>query len=138
MVFVICAVRAGVPDLDDQLARAVRHRSASGFDNFRRLLDDERFWQAVQHHGVLLLALPLITIAIALFFAFLLNVGGRQRGRPAAGVWGSKFYRVVFFFPQVLAVAIIAVLFQTVYRPERVRPDQRRADEARAGPGAAS
>ena len=33
------------------------------------------------------------------------------------GVWGSKFYRVVFFFPQVLAVAIIAVLFQTVYRP---------------------
>ena len=34
-----------------------------------------------------------------------------------AGVWGSKFYRVVFFFPQVLAVPIIAVLFQTVYRP---------------------
>ncbi|KAB1929929.1 sugar ABC transporter permease, partial [Micromonospora sp. ALFpr18c] len=33
------------------------------------------------------------------------------------GVWGAKFYRVVFFFPQVLAVAIIAVLFQMVYRP---------------------
>jgi N-acetylglucosamine transport system permease protein len=35
-----------------------------------------------------------------------------------AGVWGSKFYRVVFFLPQVLAVAIIAVLFQAVYRPD--------------------
>ncbi|MBO4165394.1 MULTISPECIES: carbohydrate ABC transporter permease [Micromonospora] len=88
-----------------------------GFDNYRRLLDDGRFWQAVQHHGVLLLALPLITIAIALFFAFLLNVGGRSVGGQRQGVRGSKFYRVVFFFPQVLAVAIIAVLFQMVYRP---------------------
>lgn len=88
-----------------------------GFDNYRRLLDDGRFWQAVQHHGVLLLALPLITIAIALFFAFLLNVGGRSVGGQRQGVRGSGFYRVVFFFPQVLAVAIIAVLFQMVYRP---------------------
>ncbi|MER7475390.1 sugar ABC transporter permease [Micromonospora sp. NPDC000018] len=88
-----------------------------GFDNFRRLFDDDNFWKAVQHHGVLLLALPLITIAIALFFSFLLNVGGRSSDGQRQGVWGSKFYRVVFFFPQVLAVAIIAVLFQTVYRP---------------------
>lgn len=88
-----------------------------GFDNYRRLLDDSNFWKAVQHHGILLLALPLITIAIALFFAFLLNVGGRSTGGTRTGVWGSKFYRVVFFLPQVLAVAIIAVLFQTVYRP---------------------
>jgi N-acetylglucosamine transport system permease protein len=89
-----------------------------GFDNYRTLLDDSSFWKAVQHHGVLLLALPLITIAIALFFAFLLNVGGTSSGGQRRGVWGSKFYRVVFFFPQVLAVAIIAVLFQMVYRPD--------------------
>ena len=81
-----------------------------GFDNFRRLFDDDNFWKAVQHHGVLLLALPLITIAIALLFSFLLNVGGKSSGGQRQGVWGSKFYRVVFFFPQVLAVAIIAVL----------------------------
>lgn len=88
-----------------------------GFDNYRKLLDDGNFWKAIQHHAVLLLALPLITIAIALFFAFLLNVAGKSTGGTRTGVWGSKFYRVVFFFPQVLAVAIIAVLFQTVYRP---------------------
>ncbi|OUC90835.1 carbohydrate ABC transporter permease, partial [Streptosporangium minutum] len=35
------------------------------------------------------------------------------------GVWGSRFYRVVFFFPQVLAVAVVAVLFQQVFRPDR-------------------
>lgn len=61
-----------------------------GFDNYRRLLDDGRFWQAVQHHGVLLLALPLITIAIALFFAFLLNVGGRSVGGQRQGVRGRS------------------------------------------------
>ncbi|MFC4106302.1 carbohydrate ABC transporter permease [Micromonospora zhanjiangensis] len=88
-----------------------------GFENYRKLLDDGSFWKAVEHHGVLLVALPLITLGIALFFAFLLNVGGRASGGVRRGVWGSKFYRVVFFFPQVLAVAIVAVLFQTVYRP---------------------
>jgi N-acetylglucosamine transport system permease protein len=88
-----------------------------GFDNFRRLYHDEVFWKALRHHGLLLLVLPLVTIAIALFFAFLLNVGGRTRQGGMSGVWGAKFYRVVFFFPQVLALPIIAVLFQTVYRP---------------------
>jgi N-acetylglucosamine transport system permease protein len=89
-----------------------------GLENFRRLLDDDVFWKAVRHHGVLLLAMPLLTIALGLFFAFMLNVGGGNRHGGMAGVWGSKFYRVVFFLPQVLAVAIIAVLFQAVYRPD--------------------
>jgi N-acetylglucosamine transport system permease protein len=90
-----------------------------GLDNFARLFRDETFWKAVRHHAVLLVALPLITIAIALFFAFMLNVGGgRSRGGQQTGVWGSKFYRVVYFLPQVLAIPIIAVLFQTVYRPD--------------------
>ena len=85
-----------------------------GLENFRRLLGDDVFWTAVTHNAVLLVLLPLCTIVIALFFAFLLNVGGRG----VAGVRGSGFYRVVFFFPQVLAVAVIAVLFQQVFRPD--------------------
>lgn len=88
-----------------------------GFDNFSKLLfEDDRFWKAVWHNGILLITLPLITIAIALFFSFLLSVGGTSRSGDMTGIWGSKFYRVVFFFPQVLAVPIIAVLFSTVYR----------------------
>jgi N-acetylglucosamine transport system permease protein len=88
-----------------------------GFDNYTRLWHDGVFWKAVQHNGFILLVLPLVTIAIALLFAFLINVGGGSRGGKMSGVWGSKFYRVVFFFPQLLAVPIIAVLFQMVYRP---------------------
>ncbi len=87
-----------------------------GLANFGRLLGDGVFWRAVGHNALLLVLLPLLTLAIALFFAFLLNAGGQGGG--VAGVWGSGFYRVVFFFPQVLAVAIVAVLFQQVFRPD--------------------
>ncbi|NBE97480.1 sugar ABC transporter permease [Nonomuraea sp. KC401] len=86
-----------------------------GLDNFQRLLGDSVFWKAVTHNIALLVLLPVITIVIALFFAFLLNVGGKQ---GVSGIRGSGFYRVVFFFPQVLAVTIVAVLFQQVFRPD--------------------
>ncbi|SDZ12216.1 N-acetylglucosamine transport system permease protein [Micromonospora pattaloongensis] len=89
-----------------------------GLQNFERLLQDDVFWTALRHHGVLLLAMPLITIVLALFFAFMLNVGGGGRGGAMTGVWGSKFYRVVFFFPQILAVVIVAVIFGRVYAPD--------------------
>jgi N-acetylglucosamine transport system permease protein len=90
-----------------------------GLENFQKLFDDDRFLKAVGHHVVLLLALPLITMAIALFLAFLLNVAGGSRGGGMSGVRGSKFYKVVFFFPQVLAVALVGVLFQAIYRPDK-------------------
>ncbi|WP_245966798.1 carbohydrate ABC transporter permease [Sphaerisporangium album] len=89
-----------------------------GLENFTRLLSDDVFWAAVRHHALLLIAMPLITIAIALFFSFLLNLGGGSKGGRMSGVAGSKFYRVVYFFPQVLAVAVVGVLFQAIYRPD--------------------
>ncbi|PPK66372.1 sugar ABC transporter permease [Actinokineospora auranticolor] len=85
-----------------------------GFKNFEVLFSDSVFWKAVLHHGILLLVLPLVTLIIALFFAFLLNMGAGTKG-----VRGSRFYQAVFFFPQVLAVAVIGVLFQAMYRPDK-------------------
>jgi N-acetylglucosamine transport system permease protein len=89
----------------------------AGFANYQRMWGDSAVWKAIEHHIVILVALPLVTIAIALVFSFLLNLGGKSKGGNMAGVWGSKFYRVVFFFPQLLALPIIGVLFSTVYRP---------------------
>src|ERR1044072_3448051 len=63
-----------------------------GFDNFTKLWDDPVFWTALRHNAFLLVLLPIVTIAIALFFAFLLNVGGGSRGGVTQGVWGSNFY----------------------------------------------
>ena len=89
-----------------------------GFANFTKLFHDKVFWKAVEHNIMLLLALPLITVAIALFLSFMLNQGGRSRSGATAGIWGSKVYRVVFFFPQILAVVIIGVIFGRVFSPD--------------------
>jgi N-acetylglucosamine transport system permease protein len=87
-------------------------------DNCRALLHDENLWKALRHHAVLLLAFPTATLLIALLFAFWLNVrpGGGSALRSGAPV--ARFDKLVFFFPQLLAVPIVAVLFQTVYRPD--------------------
>jgi N-acetylglucosamine transport system permease protein len=90
-----------------------------GFDNFVKLFHDDVFWKSIRHNLFLLILLPLITIFIALIFAFLLNVGGGNKGGVTRGVWGSKVYRVIFFFPQLLALAIVAVIFGRVFSPDR-------------------
>lgn len=89
-----------------------------GMDNYARLVHDPEFWNALGNNGLLLLVLPIVTISLGLFFAFLLNIGGRRRGPVAQGMRASKFYSAVYFFPYLLSVAIIAVLWQQSYNPQ--------------------
>ncbi|KOG85293.1 carbohydrate ABC transporter permease [Streptomyces varsoviensis] len=89
-----------------------------GFKNYQHMFKDDVFWTSVGHNVLLLLLLPLVTLGLGLFFAFMLNVGGRRRKNAAvAGVRGSSFYKIVYFFPQVLSIAIVALLFQFAYNP---------------------
>ncbi len=89
-----------------------------GFDNYSRMLEDQIFWDSLWHSLLFALLLPLVTLGLALFFAFMLNVGGRRRkGAAIAGVRGSGFYKIAYFFPQVLSIAIVAVLFAFAYNP---------------------
>ncbi|MBM2615498.1 sugar ABC transporter permease [Actinoplanes sp. LDG1-06] len=90
-----------------------------GLGNFRKMFDDTLFWQSIKHNVFLLIFLPIITVVLALVFAFLLNVGGGQKGGVTRGVWGSKVYRIIFFFPQLLALAIVAVIFGRVFGPDK-------------------
>lgn len=84
-----------------------RNLTFIGLENFQRMLNDELFWNALSHNAIYLATLPLITIAFGLFLAFLLT----------QGVAGAKFYRVTFFFPQVMSVVAIGVLWSFVYHP---------------------
>lgn len=90
-----------------------------GLGNYRRMLDDEIFWKSLQHSLLFALLLPLVTISLALFLAFMINAGGRRRrgGPVISGVRGSSFYKIVYFFPQVLSIAIVALLFAFAYNP---------------------
>jgi N-acetylglucosamine transport system permease protein len=81
-----------------------------GLANFKNLLTDGRFLDALGNNGQFLVVLPLGTLTIAIVFAALFTQGGR-------GIAGSGFYRVVFFFPQVISAVIVGILFQYVYNP---------------------
>jgi N-acetylglucosamine transport system permease protein len=81
-----------------------------GLDNYQRAWDDSRLLDALSRNGQILIALPLITITIALTFAALFT-----QGRNA--VRGAAFYRVVFFFPQVVSAVIVGMLWSYVYHP---------------------
>jgi len=80
-----------------------------GLDNFGTLFHDPLFWTAVRHNAFLLISIPVVVVTLALFFATMLNHGG--------GVRGSRFYKVVYFFPSILSIAVVGVLWQFVYEP---------------------
>ena len=85
-----------------------------GLDNFQTLASDAVFRQALGHNLILLIGVPLLTIFLALVFAYLLNVGGRANAAGVQGVRGNGFYKLAFFLPQVLSIPVIAVIWATV------------------------
>ncbi|MFI6345903.1 carbohydrate ABC transporter permease [Streptomyces sp. NPDC050560] len=94
--------------------------SVVGFKNYSKMFHDGIFWKSLQHSILFVVLLPLVTLTLALFFSFMLNVGGRRRkGAAISGVRGSGFYKVAYFFPQVLSISIVALLFQFAYNPRQ-------------------
>lgn len=79
----------------------------NGFNNFIKLYGDEKFWNALRHNGIALVVLPPVIIGLGLFFAFLFT----------QGITWARFFRVAFFFPQVMSVVVIAVLWSFIYHP---------------------
>ncbi|HEY8471468.1 MAG TPA: sugar ABC transporter permease [Natronosporangium sp.] len=90
-----------------------------GFDNYLRLAEDEVFRKAFGNSLFFFLTLPVVTVALALFFAFMLNVGGRSNRAGVRGVFGSSVYKVIFFFPFILSIAIVAIVWGTIFRTDR-------------------
>ncbi|GIP37577.1 sugar ABC transporter permease [Paenibacillus sp. J31TS4] len=77
-----------------------------GLDNFLRLFQDPFVWRALSHNLLLMLTIPALTVGISLFLAYvLINKGYRE----------APFYKVLFFFPNVLATVVIALLWAFVY-----------------------
>ncbi len=79
----------------------------NGINNFLKLGGDALFFNALKNNATVLITLPIITIVLALLFAALFTRGLR----------GQRFFRTTFFFPQVLSMAVVGVLFNFVYHP---------------------
>lgn len=86
------------------------NRPFVGLDNYQRLWQDTRFHEALGRNGQLLVVLPLVTVAIALTFAALFTQGSQR-------VRGAGFYRVVYFFPQIIPAVIVGILWSYIYTP---------------------
>lgn len=87
-----------------------------GFENYVDMWDDPKGWiiPGFINTAIMLVVVPLAVMALALFFAFMVNVGGSGSGK-VGGVRGSALYKIVFFFPQMLSLVIIAILWGQIY-----------------------
>lgn len=79
-----------------------------GFENFIRLFKDGIVWQAFRNNMILYVFGTIFTFLIAIFFAAVIVKKEYKE---------SKFYRVVFFFPNVLSVVIVAIIWSFVFSP---------------------
>lgn len=78
-----------------------------GLDNYTKLLADDTFWNALFHNALLLAVLPATIVSLSLGLAALLSRGSR----------GVGVFAFVFFLPQVVATALIGVLWSFIYHP---------------------
>ncbi|MER7363377.1 carbohydrate ABC transporter permease [Nonomuraea wenchangensis] len=84
-----------------------------GFDNYARLLEDERFWQSFQHNVGLIVAMAVVPTAIGLVLAAALfdYIGKRFGPRTASAL------RAAYYLPQVLPVAVAGVVWGWLLHP---------------------
>lgn len=80
-----------------------------GLLNFRRLLfESDAFWIALTNNLFIMVVIPLFVLPLSLFFAACIS----------RGIRGSRFFRIVFFFPNVLGTVTIALLWMHMYNPQ--------------------
>ncbi|NVD37027.1 carbohydrate ABC transporter permease [Marinobacter lutaoensis] len=89
-------------------ARSGEQAEFAGLDNYRMLLDDEVFWQALSNN--LWYALGTVPTAMVLALVMALWVNSRIRGRAAL--------RLAYFTPTMLPMIAVANIWLFFYSPE--------------------
>ncbi len=79
-----------------------------GGENYGTVLKDYVFWGAIKNNGLLIVVPAVITMTLALYFAQLL----------ARDPHGAHIFRVTYFFPNVMSVVVVAILWSFIYHPD--------------------
>ena len=79
-----------------------------GLNNFKSLLEDKNFLQAMQNSIAIIVLVTLCTIFFAILFAAILSRGKFK---------GKNFFRVIFYIPNILSIVVIAGIFGAIYNP---------------------
>ena len=79
-----------------------------GFNNFKSLIGDVNFLQAMQNTIAIIVLVTLFTIFFAILFGAILHRGKFK---------GKNFFRVIFYIPNILSIVVIAGIFGAIYNP---------------------
>ena len=79
-----------------------------GFENFKTLMGDKNFSQAMQNSILIIVLVTICTIVLAILFATLLQRGNFK---------GNNFFRIIFYIPNILSIVVIAGIFGAIYNP---------------------
>lgn len=77
-----------------------------GFDNYRRLVDDDVFIESFKHTVIWIFFNLTVPTTLALFLAVMLNKA-----------IGAKFFRTMFFIPLAISSPAIGVIWGWIYQP---------------------
>ena len=79
-------------------------------DNYKYMFHDKDFLQALANTLKLMLVIPLVTIFCSLVLAFILTQGKLKE---------KKFYRTTFFFPSILSLTVVGIIWSFVFNPTK-------------------
>jgi len=74
------------------------------------MFQDKDFLQALFNTLKLMLVIPAVTIFLSLVFAFILTQGQLKE---------KSFYRTVFFFPSIVSMTVVGIVWSFVFNPTR-------------------
>ncbi|MBO5196451.1 MAG: sugar ABC transporter permease [Clostridia bacterium] len=81
-----------------------------GLNNFRALMEDDRFIGSFRNSVILLVLVSIVTLFLALWCA---NALTREKIRA------KGLFRVIFYIPNILSAVVIAAIFSAIYDPSR-------------------
>lgn len=81
-----------------------------GLENFTKLFNNPKFYQAFQNSILLIVVVTLVTFFLALIFAAILT---REK------IKGQNVFRIIFYIPNILSVVVISAIFSAIYDPNQ-------------------
>lgn len=77
-----------------------------GLANFKLLFSDSNFIRSFQNTIFLIVIVTIVTMFLAIIFASILS---RET------IAGQNFFRIIFYIPNILSIAVIASIFAAIY-----------------------
>ncbi|MCP3027264.1 ABC transporter permease subunit [Halobacillus sp. A5] len=87
---------------------ATQEKTFIGFDNYIKLFNDSIIPRTIYHDYFLVATKVVGIMVLALFFAVALT---------QLKIKEAPFYRIVFFFPNIMSVVVIGILWAFIYNP---------------------